>query len=78
MGIIALLTSCCGGDDTAMDTKYLSDFHEQYFGANVDPLQRDNLTLYVDYSTCMVLGQHSRFFNALTPSFVDEIGRAHV
>lgn len=66
-----VLVSGCGGNDTAVDTKYLSNFHEQYFGANVDPLEKDNLTLYVDYSKCMVLAKDSDFFNALTPSFVD-------
>ena len=69
----AIFASGCGGNDTPMDTKYISDFHEQYFGANVDPLERDNLTLYVDYSTCMVLAKNdtNSVFNRLTPSFVD-------
>ena len=69
------LNSCCligeCGVDTTGSEKYISEFHQQYCGTNIDPLEKDNLSLYVDYSKCMVLGQHSVFFNALTPSFVD-------
>lgn len=66
-----IVTSCKSCIQTPEDTKYLEEFHEQYFGNSVDPLEKDDLTLYVDYSICMALGQHSSFFNALTPSFVD-------
>lgn len=56
---------------TTPDDKYISEFHQQYLDAKVDPLQGDNLALYVDYSTCMAMGQSSPFFNALVPSFVN-------
>lgn len=69
--LIEVITSCKSGVQTPDNIKYMEEFHEQYFGTIVDPLEKDNLTLYVDYSTCMALGQHSSFFNALTPSFVD-------
>src|SRR5574344_1228689 len=65
--------SCSKKIDTsaAEDTKYIPEFHEMYFAPNVDVLKSDNLSLYVDNSTCIALGQNSAFYNELVPSFVD-------
>lgn len=55
--------ACCGdGNDlllflwkieTPNDVKYLSEFQEINFESNENWLTSDNLSLYVDYSTCM-------------------------
>jgi len=67
---IALLVSCSHKIATP-DEKFLSEFYQQYDSDKPDVLYRDSLALYVDYSTCMAMGQSSPFFNALVPSFVD-------
>lgn len=67
---MALLVSCSHKIATP-DEKFLSEFHQQYDSDKPDVLYRDSLALYVDYSTCMAMGQSSPFFNALVPSFVD-------
>ena len=41
------------------------------FSSRVIPIKGDDLSLYVDYSTCIKEGQHSVFFQRLIPSFVD-------
>ena len=41
----------------------------QYTG-NESKLNENDLSLFVDYSTCITLGQHSPFFQSLVPSFV--------
>jgi hypothetical protein len=64
------LSSCCS-DNSAPDTKYLNQFHESNFSSKVTPIKSDDLSLYVDYSTCIKEGQHSAFFQSLVPSFVD-------
>lgn len=71
----SMLTSCCLFDsrpDSAPDDKYLSDFHNKYFQYTGDEsiLNENDLSLFVDYSTCITLGQHSAFFQSLVPSFV--------
>ena len=73
MSLVSLSTSCCPSlQESAPDSKYLSDFHSTY----VKPQQNDihilnnDMSLYVDYSTCITLGQHSNFFQKLIPSFV--------
>lgn len=71
----SMLTSCCLFDsrpDSAPDDKYLSDFHNKYFQytGNESMLNENDLSLFVDYSTCITLGQHSPFFQSLVPSFV--------
>ncbi len=71
-GIFTLfLLVSCGGDPTPSDTKYLPDFHIANFVQNHDMLEEDNLSLYVDYSTCIEMGQHSSFYRQLVPSFVE-------
>lgn len=68
---VASLFSCSHNVSTPDDCKYLSAFQRQYEGIRAEPLYKDSLALYVDYSTCMAMGQNSGFFNALVPSFVD-------
>ena len=66
MGIIS---SCCSRVDTPADTKYLPTFHEINFEGTEDFLKPDNMSLYVDYSTCMSMAlQTSPFFKAMIPS----------
>ena len=67
---VLVLSSCCQ-DNSAPDTKYLSQFHDSNFSPNIISIKSDDLSLYVDYSTCIKEGQHSAFFQSLVPSFVD-------
>src|SRR5574344_439729 len=55
----------------AEDTRYIPEFHKMNFSPNVDVIKSDNLSLYVDNSTCIALGQNSSFYNELVPSFVN-------
>lgn len=49
-----MICSCsCGKIETPNDVKYLSEFQEINFESNENWLTSDNLSLYVDYSTCM-------------------------
>lgn len=69
MFFIALfIVSCHSGIPTPVDTKHISAFHETNF-ATSDKQLVEGLALYVDYSTCNKLGQHSPFFQALEPTF---------
>ena len=69
-----LLTSCCSNlistDDGGNYFAYIEEFHDANFLQNIDAIQNNNLSLYVDYSTCNVLGQNSAFYQALVPSCV--------
>ncbi len=69
------LTSSCCTDciSTYSGDKYftyIEDFHNSNFVKDVDAIESNNLSLYVDYSTCNVLGQNSAFYQALVPSWV--------
>ena len=67
--MIGILSSCCGGKiTTTTNDSYLPEFHQQCSSKSIDLLEADNLQLFVDYSTCNVLGQHSSFYQALVPS----------
>ena len=65
--------SSCGGSSipTTEDSSQLKKFHETFFKNGDDAIREDNLSLYVDYSTCISLGQNSPFFQALVPSWVN-------
>lgn len=66
---MGIFSSCCSRVDTPADTKYLPTFHEINFEGTEDFLKPDNLSLYVDYSTCMSMAlQTSPFFKAMIPS----------
>lgn len=66
---MGIFSSCCNGVDTPADTKYLPTFHEINFEGTEDFLKPDNMSLYVDYSTCMSMAlQTSPFFKAMIPS----------
>lgn len=69
-GIISL-NSCSSSIPTASDTKYIPEFHQKYFNKGIDEISRDQLSLYVDCSKCISLGQNSPFFQALVPSWTD-------
>ncbi len=62
------LSSCNSKIDTPDDSSKLTDFHTYNFASQSHQLE-DGLALFVDYSTCNQLGQHSEFFQALEPSF---------
>ncbi len=68
---VSLLISSCNESNSAPDNKFLNDFHNSYFSKDATDLKGNNLSLYVDYSTCITLGQHSSFFQSLIPSFVN-------
>lgn len=67
-------TSCCSDyvstDDGGKFFEYIPEFHYTYFSSGVNAIKSGNLSLYVDYSTCNVLGQNSPFYQALIPSWV--------
>lgn len=66
---MGIFSSCCSRVDTPADTKYLPTFHEINFEGTEDFLKPDNMSLYVDYSTCMSMAlQTSPFFKAMIPS----------
>lgn len=69
------VSSGCGNCITTDDGngnffKYIPEFHYSYFSNGVDAISPNNLSLFVDNSTCNVLGQHSAFYQALIPSWV--------
>ena len=49
----------------------IASFHKSFDYNNISSLKSDELSLYVDYSTCISQGQFSDFYNKLVPSFVD-------
>lgn len=81
IGIIAfglfgfgVVSSCCtdyiSTDDGGNYSAYIEEFHYSNFFKGVDAIEPGNLSLYVDYSTCNVLGQNSAFYQELVPSWV--------
>jgi hypothetical protein len=72
---LGVLSSCCGNKIPTDDCggrffQYLPEFHYAYFSKGIDAIKPNDLSLYVDYSTCNVLGQNSAFYQALVPSWV--------
>lgn len=68
-----LLSSCSNHiptDDCGKYSAYMEEFHYLNFFKGIDAIEPGNLSLYVDYSTCNVLGQNSAFYQALVPSWV--------
>lgn len=65
------LSACSSKIATVSDTKYIPEFQQTYFSKGVDEISPDKLSLYVDYSKCISLGQNSPFFQALVPSWTD-------
>lgn len=65
---IGCLTGCGGGTPTPESADKLAEFHEFYFEKQNEKLNPNALALYVDYSNCIAMGQHSRFFQAFEPS----------
>lgn len=57
-------------DDFGKYYDYIKEFHYANFFNGVEAIKPNNLSLYVDYSTCNVLGQNSAFYQALVPSWV--------
>lgn len=75
LGVINLLlfsscNSCNRAPKTPQDTKWIGEYHQLSCSDNETPLEKNNLSLYVDYSTCITLGQHSDFFQALESPLV--------
>ena len=73
VGIFSLveMNSCCSKIPTASDVKYIPDFDQTYFNKGINEIAQDQLSLYVDYSKCISLGQNSPFFQALVPSWTN-------
>lgn len=72
LGIVnlVLFSSCDSGIKTPLDTKWIEDYHKLSYTNDNILLEKNNLSLYVDYSTCITMGQHSDFFQALEPPLV--------
>lgn len=62
---------CPGGIDTAQDEKHIAEFHDAISSPSENILHQDDLSLFVDYSTCIAEGQHSAFYKQLVPSWVN-------
>lgn len=67
-----LLASCNKDVTTPNDTKFLADFHLVNFESTINPLQENKLNLFVDYSTCNMLGQNSPFFQDIAASLANK------
>ncbi|MBS5527387.1 MAG: hypothetical protein KHX42_04435 [Prevotella sp.] len=67
---VTMLWSCSSKIDTPADTKYLADFHAVNFMETSDELPENEMALYVDYSTCNVLGQNSQLFQQISASLI--------
>ena len=63
-----LLTGCGNETATPEEAKEIPNFHQFYFENQQAALTPNQLALYVDYSNCIAMGQHSRFFQAFEPS----------
>ena len=68
-GVISSCGSHVSTDDYGKYTTYIKEFHCTNFMKGVNAMESGNLSLYVDYSTCNVLGQNSPFYQALLPSW---------
>lgn len=66
------LLASCNNVTTPDDTKHLQEFHLVNFEPNEEHLQAKKLNLFVDYSTCNMLGQNSQFFQEISASLVDK------
>lgn len=51
--------------------KHIAEFHDAISSSSVNILRQDDLSLFVDYSTCIAEGQHSAFYKYLVPSWVN-------
>lgn len=67
-----IITACKRGIDTPQDTKFLEEFHLTNFASQEQILKEGEMALYIDYSTCNLLGQNSQFFQNVTASLVDK------
>ena len=75
LGSVIVASAICGLQscgpskiDTPATANHLSEFHDKYYGAEVDAIENNALALYVDYSTCIAMGQNSPFFKEMLPS----------
>lgn len=68
--VIMSFSSCSKKIQTPDDIKYLDEFHIVNFVDQEKQLKDNQLKLYVDYSTCNMLGQNSRFFQEIAASLV--------
>ena len=69
--ILCCLVSCKSNIPTPADTKYIQQFNDFYFSKGIHEINADQLALFVDYSTCIAMGQNSPFFQALVPSWTN-------
>lgn len=50
----------------------MAEFHCAYFEPEYNELEENKMCLYVDYSTCNKLGQHSSFFQKVSESLINK------
>lgn len=74
---ILLANSCHKGVDTPGDIRYLNSFHLENFADDSPALKMNDVALYVDYSTCMKLGQNSEVCQDLCVSLYSEENTKH-
>ncbi len=65
------IVSCNSNIPSPPDTKYIPQFNDFYFSRGIHEINAGQLALYVDYSTCIAMGQNSPFFQALVPSWTN-------
>lgn len=63
--IITTFSACKKNIETPDDTKYLSEFHLDNFDTSDPLLKMNDLALFVDFSTCTVLGQDEAFYREM-------------
>ena len=61
------ISGCC--HDVELNTEYITEFHQTYFGDKKAPLKTGKLKLYVDYSTCVAqaMNDGSTFYKDMLP-----------
>ena len=69
IGIFSSCSDYIPTDDGGNYNSYIEEFHYDNFYTGVDAINANDLSLYVDYSTCNVLGQNSAYYQALVPSW---------
>lgn len=71
MLITTIVSSCDDKIHTPESTKHLESFHRTFFQGREDKLTDGGVNLYVDYSTCNEIGQHSKLYQKIGESLVN-------
>ena len=70
--VISCMYSCTSSIKTPSDIHLLADFHVDNYEQQETVLDGGSLNLFIDYSTCNLLGQHSKFFQEVSASLVNK------